>query len=659
MASAEEYAGWIVANKDKRGTPEFETVARAYEAAKQVQSQPRQDMAASPKTEAQMKDEIIGNAFDNALSTEKNWLGGLTRGAAGIGTTLMRPIDSLTDYVKGDRGPSISGLVTGQQPVSRNEERRQAVDQAISGLGADTESGAFRAGKLTSEIAGTAGLGGGVAKLVKYGAPAAASSKLGGNLLAALESGGATGGNLVTRSAGAAAAGGLQAAAVDPESVKAGALVGMISPSFMKAAGVSGDFVANLVRPFYKAGQEKIVSNVLARFANDPKRAIQELQKAQELIPGSQPLAASASGDVGLSGLTRAMQNSPDFAAELATRQAGQNAARTQALESVAGNQGRIAAAKAERDEATGAMREGALSRAGAMDAMPILQQLDGLLSNPNNAGQTAQSALKRMRDQVASTARDGKIDARALYEIRKDAGLAMQGKLQGDASNLRYAKGQLGEVQSIFDDAIERAGSSGQLAPLGAAQQDGWKQYLSKYAEASKPINQMETLRDVMSRIQTGTADAQGNLVLSPAKLNNILKTEGAELQKTLTKEQFQLLRNLAADLNGNQAGLNAGRSVGSNTVQNLAGDNLLQSTLGNLVGGSTAAKTTLGSLLKVPYVRANQDIQNVLGDALLDPKYAARLLEMSQSPSLGQKLAPLSSLLYRSAPILPASSQ
>jgi len=35
MATADDYAAWIVKNADKQGTPEFETVARAYAAAKQ------------------------------------------------------------------------------------------------------------------------------------------------------------------------------------------------------------------------------------------------------------------------------------------------------------------------------------------------------------------------------------------------------------------------------------------------------------------------------------------------------------------------------------------------------------------------------------------------------------------------------------------------
>ena len=35
MATADEYAAWIVKNADKKGTPEFDTVAAAYKDAQQ------------------------------------------------------------------------------------------------------------------------------------------------------------------------------------------------------------------------------------------------------------------------------------------------------------------------------------------------------------------------------------------------------------------------------------------------------------------------------------------------------------------------------------------------------------------------------------------------------------------------------------------------
>ena len=42
MATAEQYAEWIVRNADKRGTPEFETVAAAYKAARAQTQRPEQ-----------------------------------------------------------------------------------------------------------------------------------------------------------------------------------------------------------------------------------------------------------------------------------------------------------------------------------------------------------------------------------------------------------------------------------------------------------------------------------------------------------------------------------------------------------------------------------------------------------------------------------------
>jgi len=49
MATADEYAAWIVKNKDKQGTPEFSTVAQAYELAKQEENAARADTSTRPQ----------------------------------------------------------------------------------------------------------------------------------------------------------------------------------------------------------------------------------------------------------------------------------------------------------------------------------------------------------------------------------------------------------------------------------------------------------------------------------------------------------------------------------------------------------------------------------------------------------------------------------
>src|SRR3990172_5183782 len=48
MASAKEYARWIVDNQDKEGTPEFETVAKAYQMSRS-REQPQQPRQPAPE----------------------------------------------------------------------------------------------------------------------------------------------------------------------------------------------------------------------------------------------------------------------------------------------------------------------------------------------------------------------------------------------------------------------------------------------------------------------------------------------------------------------------------------------------------------------------------------------------------------------------------
>lgn len=534
------------------------------------------------------------------------------------------------------------------------------------------------AGEMGGEIIMTLPVGGAIAAPVKAGAKAVPALAPVADAIATsgMRAAGATGlpANLAARTVGGAITGGASAGLANPEDWKSGAVVGGALPVVGQLAAQGGKAAAGLVRPFFKSGQEKIAGDVLREFASDPQAAAAALKTAQEVIPGSAPTAVMAAGDVGLAGLGRTMQSaSDDYAAEVANRAAAQNAARTAAIEGIAGNTGKLEAARAARDTATGAMREAALDAAGVVPADRVIGALDSMLKNPSNAGRISQQALTNVKDQIGQFVKDGGIDARALYAIRKDINDVLDGKLQGEAGNLKYASGQLIKVKNMIDNAIEMAGNrvpqtgtavmpaganiarSG-AAPIGATgPRASWKQYLSEYAKQSVPINQMELLDDVMKRVQTGTVDSSGNLVLSAAKLNNILKNEGKDLLKNLSPEQVDTLRRLAADLNASQLATNAGKAAGSNTVQNLAGTNVLTSVLGGRLGNSTPVASTVGRVLELPYGRANKQIMGRVGDALMDPAEAARLLE--QKPDLLGDLFSRTGarqLTYRAAPLL-----
>lgn len=185
----------------------------------------------------------VGNQIGNLVA-------GSVRGAGSIGATLMYPIDKATDLIKGDRAPNVTGIITGKQPLSRNDERRQDMDAALSTLGADTDSAAYKVGKVGTEIAGTAGVGGALANVAAR-APALVAAAP--NVIRAVETAGMSGGattgaaNAITRVAGGAINGAASAGLVDPSQAGAGALVGGIVPGVAKAAGAAGNAIGKVL----------------------------------------------------------------------------------------------------------------------------------------------------------------------------------------------------------------------------------------------------------------------------------------------------------------------------------------------------------------------------------------------------------------------------
>lgn len=194
-----------------------------------------------------------------------NTLGGAIRGAGSIGATLLWPIDKATDLYRGDRGPSMSGLITGQQPKSRNEERRQDMDAALSDLlGSDPQSLVYRGSKVGSEVAGTLGVAGLLGKaaqvagaspdVVRALATAGFSTRAPG--VAAPTTLAARGADLALRTAAGGTVGAASAGLVDPKTAETGALIGAAMPGAVQAAGTLGQQVSQLAGRVFRPGQE-------------------------------------------------------------------------------------------------------------------------------------------------------------------------------------------------------------------------------------------------------------------------------------------------------------------------------------------------------------------------------------------------------------------
>lgn len=602
---------------------------------------------------------------------------GLVRGAGSIGATILgATVDPLARAVGVDPNSEVGGWVG-------RTDRRQAMDEGLKSMGANPDSNFFKAGKLTSEIGGTAALGGAIAKVA---APIAANVPALAPIIEAIGSNGMIGGNIATRAAGGAIAGGASTAAIDPESAGTGAAIGGGIPLIGASSKYLGGAAWQAIKPFLKSGQEDAALKKLLEHAENPE-AVMAAIKAQtpELVAGSTPTTAAVTGDVGLSGLQRTMHSKPNmfptFGNDLTLNSIQQNSARNAAMEEIAGNTGKISAAETAREAATGKMRDDALNAAGHIDSKNITSGIDDLLSKPDNAGKLSQQALKGVKSQLQEFTDDnGKISARAVYAIRKDINDVLEGKLQGDAGNLKYASSQLKAVKQIIDDSIEAGPSKTtgtglatikttgkEVNPLniqgaqssaqeGAAASDAsFKNYLKTYSDMSKPIDQMKKVQEILTQARTGAI--RGNdYVLSGNSLNRIIKNNGDELSKLLSPDQMQRLRNVAADASAEEQAMNVGRPVGSNTDQNLNSGELLKSIAGKTIGGSTGART-LGRALNFIYKIPNEETVSKLSDLMLSPDSAkAAVLNYEKAQAKSQKLNsllnPSSTAIARLAP-------
>jgi len=177
-----------------------------------------------------------------------NLAAGAIRGAGSIGATILYPWDKAQDIYYGDRERNIAGLITGDQPLSRNEQRRAAIDTGLREMGAQPESLMYQGGKLAGEIAGTAGIGVTLARGAMLGAKVAPT--IAPQIAAALQSGGMTaaGGGIGTRLAGGAVSGAAMGGMINPEDAGTGAVIGGAIPIAGKLAGLAGQKMRGAVQ---------------------------------------------------------------------------------------------------------------------------------------------------------------------------------------------------------------------------------------------------------------------------------------------------------------------------------------------------------------------------------------------------------------------------
>jgi hypothetical protein len=235
-----------------------------------------------------------------------NLTAGAVRGAAGIGATLLTPIDYAAQKL---------GI---QNSYIGRDDRRQASTQALREMGAQTESLPFKTGEVGSEIAGTAGVGGLLGKGLMVGARFAPTVVP--KIAAALESGGFSTGaapgvsigeklaNAGIRVGGGAASGAAMGGLINPDDITTGAVIGGAIPVVGKIAGESGALLKQfaidpLFRP-QKAAMDKLIQD--AGGIDQAQAAIQRAIAAGKTLSGESYTLGQAGKNAGIAATERA-----------------------------------------------------------------------------------------------------------------------------------------------------------------------------------------------------------------------------------------------------------------------------------------------------------------------------------------------------------------
>jgi hypothetical protein len=252
----------------------------------QFKAQPKQTTQQTPVTQANQNS---GGFIDGV----KNFGYGALKGASDIGATILQPVD----YALNKTG--ISDMT--------NDERRASLKSYFN-ENADTDSLAFQGGELTAGIAGTAGVGGALAKPIGMVAPKLANAVASGGFNLGQTGGGALS-NAATRLAGGAISGGASSALIDPNTAGTGAMIGAAIPAVGKLAGASGRFINKTIAPFTEKGKNQIIADfLLSKSGNNADDVIRNLEFARGNTAGFNPTTGQASNVADLATLERTMK---------------------------------------------------------------------------------------------------------------------------------------------------------------------------------------------------------------------------------------------------------------------------------------------------------------------------------------------------------------
>ena len=508
--------------------------------------------------------------------------------------------------------------LVGMAPQSEVDEVKKR-DEALM------NSGGGITGNILTQIGMALAPGGGLLRTGKaIGSPGLAAAGK------AILSAPATLGGAATSAGMGALQSGIQPVATGDSRAK-NMMIGGAAGAAVPVAGMALKGASAAVEPLYEGGRNQIIGRALREAAGpNVDDAVRGLSNAPQLVPGSLPTAGEAAGSPGIAAMQRAAAAVDPEA--YGRRAIEQNAARVNALRSVAGDEGQKTFFEASRKTAADDLYKQAFDKGTDIFRDPATGQF-----LPKNVVAGVKGEITNLTKRPAvqeAIDRARKLAANEGFKIDDPS---------GSVRGLHY-------VKTALDDMIEQAGKRGQaneqrilvglkdrmLTTIDRLSPD-YAQARVTFREMSKPINQMEVGESILNKSTSALESMGGQPRLYPENLARALREadqtaqratgfSGARMADVMDPAQMATLNAVKDDLGRNVFSQNAGRGAGSDTVQKLAMSNLMQRSglpmgVVNIPGVGRAGNWA--------YQNADELMKLKLAQALLDPKATAQIMK------------------------------
>lgn len=256
------------------------------------------------------------------------------------------------------------------------------------------------------------------------------------------------------------------------------------------------------------------------------------------------------------------------------------------------------------------------------LSTAPLLTRIEQSLQKPGERANTLlTTSLDSLKTKLNSlTDENGIINSIDLYQVRKEIGDDIRAFLtQRNQSFGAQATNVESTIKKILDESINKASGT-----------NLWSDYLTKFADHSKKINQMEVGQTLIDKLSLNLADVEKAGVFANAVDNAgalIKRVTGVPRYDTLsdflTPQQIKSVESVRADLARKQKAFEAGKQVRGQEPTAFASGEEIPTLLNAKI---SLAKSALDYLKR----GSQKDLDDLVSDLTLNPQKLADFLEV-----------------------------